>query len=227
MQWRYGDSDAYRLRLKQTVTSGVVRWNFSQTNNNSDFNDVLVLDRGNVGIGTTNPTTPLRIEGGAAMTGGWNKNTTLAATYPVLILNSNNSKWAGIGYDHSIDAFRIWTNGSSDDVSGTGTGINHATGIQVATDSITLNGQSFTTLPPDKPYKYLGVRATISGDLSAEKEYILDEMKQRLAALSEDRVLSRKDKEQIIVTAVCSVLRYSAGLVNWSRTELDSIHSHI
>jgi len=103
------------------------------------------------------------------------------------------------------------------------TGINHATGIQVATDSITLNGQSFTTLPPDKPYKYLGVRATISGDLSAEKEYILDEMKQRLAALSEDRVLSRKDKEQIIVTAVCSVFRYSAGLVNWSRTELDSI----
>jgi hypothetical protein len=55
MQWRYGTSDAYRLRLKQTVTSGVVRWNFSQTNNNSDFNDVLVLDRGNVGIGTTSP----------------------------------------------------------------------------------------------------------------------------------------------------------------------------
>ena len=48
-------------------------------------------------------------------------------------------------------------------------------------------------------------------------------MKQRLAALSEDRVLSRKDKEQIIVTAVCPMFRYSAGLVNWSRTELDSI----
>ena len=55
MQWRYGTNDAYRLRLKQTVTSGVVRWNFSQTNNNTDFNDVLVLDRGNVGIGTTSP----------------------------------------------------------------------------------------------------------------------------------------------------------------------------
>jgi hypothetical protein len=55
MQWRYGTSDAYRLRLKQTVTSGVVRWNFSQTNNNTDFENVLVLDRGNVGIGTTSP----------------------------------------------------------------------------------------------------------------------------------------------------------------------------
>ncbi len=43
--------------------------------------------------------------------------------------------------------------------------------FRVATDSITLIGQSFTTLPPDKPYKYPGVRATKSGDLSAEKEY--------------------------------------------------------
>jgi hypothetical protein len=33
------------------------------------------------------------------------------------------------------------------------TGINHATGTQVATDSITFNGQSFTILPPqaEKP----------------------------------------------------------------------------
>jgi hypothetical protein len=35
-------------------------------------------------------------------------------------------------------------------------------------------GQSFTTLPFDTPYKYR-VHATISGDLSAEKEHILDE----------------------------------------------------
>jgi hypothetical protein len=63
MQWRYGTSDAYRLRLKQSVTSGVVRWNFSQTNNNTDYNDVLVLDRGNVGIGTTSPGYKLNIQG--------------------------------------------------------------------------------------------------------------------------------------------------------------------
>jgi hypothetical protein len=77
------------------------------------------------------------------------------------------------------------------------TGINHETGKQVATDSITLNGKSFTTLPPDKPYKYLdaSVHATISKDLSAEKEHAFDEMKLRLAALSGNRVLSRKEKE--------------------------------
>jgi hypothetical protein len=47
-------------------------------------------------------------------------------------------------------------------------GVNHATGTQVATDIITLNDQSFITSPPDKPLKYLGVRSTILGDLSAE-----------------------------------------------------------
>jgi len=56
-RWDYSTNIAYQLILKQTVTSGVVRWNFSQINNNTTYNNVLVLDRGNVGIGTTTPTT--------------------------------------------------------------------------------------------------------------------------------------------------------------------------
>jgi hypothetical protein len=69
MRWRYSTSDAYQLRLKQTVTTGVVRWNFSQTNNSVDYNDVLVLDRGNVGIGTTAPSQKLNVVGNAEVTG--------------------------------------------------------------------------------------------------------------------------------------------------------------
>ena len=45
----------------------------------------------------------------------------------------------------------------------------------------------------------------VTGDFSAEKQYVLDEMQQRLAALREDQALSRREKEQIIVIAVCSV----------------------
>ncbi len=77
----------------------------------------------------------------------------------------------------------------------------------------TLHGVPFAALAPDEHYKYLGVRATVTGDFSAEKQYVLDEMRQRLTALEEDRVLSRREREQIIVIAVCSVFRYSAGLV--------------
>jgi hypothetical protein len=62
-RWKYiPSSDAYRLDLKQTVTDGVVRYNFSMLNNGTAYNNVLVLDRGRVGIGTTEPAHKLTIE---------------------------------------------------------------------------------------------------------------------------------------------------------------------
>ena len=55
-KWYYSpNAETYNLQLKQTVTAGVVRYNFSMVNNSTAYNDVLVLDRGNVGIGTTSP----------------------------------------------------------------------------------------------------------------------------------------------------------------------------
>jgi hypothetical protein len=54
------------------------------------------------------------VTGGTSMTGGWNRNTILEATYPVLVYNSNGSKWAGIGYDYNA-GLRIWVNASSSD----------------------------------------------------------------------------------------------------------------
>ena len=95
MQWRYGDSDAYRLRLKQTVTSGVVRWNFSQTNNNSDFNDVLVLDRGSVGIGNTNPAYKLDVDGGASTVSARFYNSSNIATV-IYIGDSGNTDYSNM-----------------------------------------------------------------------------------------------------------------------------------
>ena len=102
-------------------------------------------------------------------------------------------------------------------------GFNFRTGERVATDSITLYGVPFAALAPDEHYKYLGVRANVLGDFSAEKQYVLTEMQQRLNALKEDRVLSRRERDLIIVIAVCSVFRYSAGLVDWTKSELDDI----
>ena len=43
---------------------------------------------------------------------------------------------------------------------------------------------------------------TVFGDFSAEKKYILEKMQQHLAALKEDRVLSRLEKELVNVTLV-------------------------
>ena len=102
-------------------------------------------------------------------------------------------------------------------------GVDMKTGKSIATDSITLNGEPFAVLSPNEPHKHLGVRMTMLGDFSAEKEHVRSEMRQRLAALKEDRVLSHPEKELFIVTAVCSVFRCSAGIVDWTKTELDDI----
>ena len=88
-------------------------------------------------------------------------------------------------------------------------GVDMKTGKSIATDSITLNGEPFAVLSPNEPHKHLGVRMTMLGNVSAETEHVRSEMRQRLAALKEDRVLSRPEKELIIATAICSVFRES------------------
>jgi hypothetical protein len=56
-QWGYtaasNPDTGYNLKLKQTVTSNVVRWTFDQVNNGTSYPNVMTFDRGNVGIGKT------------------------------------------------------------------------------------------------------------------------------------------------------------------------------
>lgn len=61
--------------------------------------------------------------GGTAMSAGWNRNLLLSSTFPVIVFNSNSTKYSGIGVDYSdaSSGFRFWVNGSSADISGTGT----------------------------------------------------------------------------------------------------------
>ena len=47
----------------------------------------------------------------------------MSSTFPVIVFNSNSTKYSGIGVDYSSSAsgFRFWVNGSSADITGTGT----------------------------------------------------------------------------------------------------------
>ena len=60
------------------------------------------------------------------------------------------------------------------------------------------------------------------GDFTAEKEHVRSEMHKKLESLVVDRVLSRREKEVVIRIAVC-LFCCSAGLVDWTRSELDTI----
>ena len=66
-QWGYNsNSSAYRLRLNTIVSSGLVKYSFDSINNSTAYNNNLVLDRGNVGIGTTSPSTKFVVSNAGA-----------------------------------------------------------------------------------------------------------------------------------------------------------------
>jgi hypothetical protein len=58
-----GEPSRYYLNLTTQVTDSVVRWVFDQQNATTNFPAVLAIDRGNIGIGTSNPTARLDIPG--------------------------------------------------------------------------------------------------------------------------------------------------------------------
>jgi hypothetical protein len=101
--------------------------------------------------------------------------------------------------------------------------INFATGKRIATDSIKLNGFVFPALDPKEAHKQLGVRVALNGDFSEEKTHVMQEMQHRLSALKIDNVLSPMLRELGIKIGVIPVFRYSAGVVPWSKAELEQI----
>jgi hypothetical protein len=79
--WAYSASPtAYRLLLKQTVTDGNIRYNFSQVNNTTAYDNVLVFDRGNIAIGQTDATRKLDINGDTRIRGAIYDNSNSSGT---------------------------------------------------------------------------------------------------------------------------------------------------
>ena len=100
------------------------------------------------------------------------------------------------------------------------TAIDYATGKQVDTNSITLSGKRFPVVKPDQPTKSLGVRMSLTGDFSAEKKHVMEETARRVAAMAPNQILTPCLKELTFKLGICSVFRYSAGLVPWTTAEL-------
>jgi ribonuclease HI len=101
--------------------------------------------------------------------------------------------------------------------------IDYSTGHAMPTDSITFHGAPFTVLLPTVAHKHLGVRMSLTLNFGTEKAHVIDEMQRRLNELQKEEVLSPSLKELTIKIGVTSVFRYSAGVVPWLQSELDTI----
>ena len=66
-QWLYSGNSNYKLQLNTIVSAGLVKYSFDLTNNSTAYSNNLVLDRGNVGISTTNPLNKLHIDGSSGI----------------------------------------------------------------------------------------------------------------------------------------------------------------
>ncbi len=133
-KWYYSpNAETYNLQLKQTVTAGVVRYNFSMVNNSTAYNDVLVLDRGKVGVGTTAPVGKLHVSNGYLRVEGAGCGIQMPDTSgnPLLAITTDQNTFAGCNIVNG------WGNSSNTGV-GVGTTRSDGTAFQVKT-GVTLS----------------------------------------------------------------------------------------
>ena len=169
-RWDYANSPGvYELQLKQTVTSGVVRYNFSMINAGTTYNDVLVLDRGNVGIGTTTPGEKLHIAkdgynfriSNAVNTNGYNigRNTTNGLLY----FYGDQTGFTGYSFG-GIDGVRMTITSSG----------NVGIGTETPATKLHVSGSTISTSFTDPSYyrivnpggaSYVTTAATVTGAL--------------------------------------------------------------
>ena len=85
-----------------------------------------------------------------------------------------------------------------------------------------FNDSSLPRLSPPLPYKYLGVRITLTLDWKFEKASVLERITEA-AEFLRDTTYTYKQLDRVVRTCIVPVFRYSAWIVPWTKSELENI----
>ena len=87
------------------------------------------------------------------------------------------------------------------------------------------NGKPKIVMPWD-PVKYLGVRLTITGDLTFERDYLCQEENARHhQTVDQAHVPPSADSLCGTGCAIIPIFRYSAAIANWNSQEIDKLEN--
>ena len=175
-RWSYAPAPSvYYLDLKQTVTSGNVRWNFSQFNGSTTYNDVLVFDTGKIGIGTSSPasllhvgsstsgsSTPTAIELDRSFRTGIGGNMSLKF-YLFRNTSNNESYGFGLNSDAGVEYHAGITGGTS-------VGTHHGFYVN-NTERMRITGNGNVGIGDTNPQRKLTVRADSDSAFTAQALY--------------------------------------------------------
>ena len=100
------------------------------------------------------------------------------------------------------------------------TGHDYGTGKQLDTSMIQLGGEKIQPLSSADCYKYLGVRLSLDGLTSKERDYIMQACRKAVNALKWHAYTAEQALE-VVDMCVKPVFGYSCPLTQWNRRELE------
>ena len=80
-------------------------------------------------------------------------------------------------------------------------------------------------ISPHTPFRYLGIRLTVTGDLRAEREYVIAKT-QAAAAMLEKHDYHPRQIHWLVQIAIVPIFRYSAALAGWDGKGIGEIQKH-
>ena len=106
----------------------------------------------------------------------------------------------------------------------TGKDFKQNTDLSKTLSTLTLNSKTLPTLQAHETYKYLGAHLALDGNFKKEKQLIIKRTKEAAAQLRRT-VYTRDQIEKLLEICVIPIFLYTAAIVPWTPTELNTINN--